>query len=388
MPWSETNRMEQRARFVLEAQQGRFTMTELCDRYGVSRKTGYKWIERYAGHGIAGCDDRHRAPARHPNATNPKLVVRIVALRRKKPSWGPRTLHARLCAKYPKVAWPCPSTIGDILTREGLVKRRRSRRPSHAPWRAPRTLPDAPNRVWTADFKGQFRLGNGAVCYPLTLLDAFSRFLLVCRGLKNTSVKPAQRWFEAAFRGFGLPDVIRTDNGVPFCAPGSVLGLSTLSVWLLKLGIRLERSRPGKPQDNGAHERMHRTLSQETAQPPRANPAAQQRAFDRFRREYNEVRPHHALQLRTPASCYTKSARAFPKDLPEPVYPAFFELRQVTKIGVFTWRQRPIFLTGALRGETLGFEPVADGLWSVFFGTVMLGRFSEHDYQFTPGMGH
>jgi transposase InsO family protein len=386
MPWSETNRMEQRARFVLEALQGHFTMSELCERYGVSRKTGYKWIDRYHGQGAPGCEDRCRAPATHPNATDPKLVTRIVKLREKKPFWGPRTLHARLVETCPHAGWPSPSTIGEILKRHDLVRKRHRRAP-RTTWRPARTIADQPNRVWTADFKGQFRLGNGALCYPLTMLDGCSRFLLVCRGLKSTAVKPARRWFEAAFREYGLPNVIHTDNGVPFCAPGSILGLSTLSVWLLKLGISLERSRPGKPQDNGAHERMHRTLKQEVAQPARPNEAAQQRAFDRFRKEYNDERPHHALDLKTPASHYTSSTRPYPNDVPEPVYPAYFERRQVTKIGVFSWRQRQIFVTEALRNETLGFEPVADGLWSVFFGAVMLGRFSEQDYRFTPGMG-
>jgi hypothetical protein len=181
--------------------------------------------------------------------------------------------------------------------------------------------------------------------------------------------------------------VIRTDNGVPFCAPTSILGLSTLSVWFLKLGIRLERSRPGKPQDNGAHERMHRTLKEEVVQPARQTQIAQQRALNRFRRIYNEQRPHHALELKTPASLYTKSERPYPTDLPEPVYAGHFEQRRITKIGIFSWKQHQIFVTEALRNETLGFEPVADGLWSVFFGDVLLGRFSQQDNRFTAGSG-
>ena len=385
MPWSETNRMEQRARFVLDAREKRFTMSELCYRYGISRKTGYKWIARYHGGGVPACDDRSRNPRLHPNATPPNIVKRIVSARRRNPSFGPITLRQFLTDQFPNVAWPCPSTIGEILKRNDLIKKRR-RRPARTTWRPARTNADRPNRVWTADFKGQFRLGNGHLCYPITILDAYSRYLLMCRGVKSTAHHTARSAFEDAFREFGLPDVIRTDNGVPFCAPGSILGLSRLSVWFLKLGIALERSRPGKPQDNGAHERMHRTLKQSIGS-PKPNAAAQQRALNRFRRVYNEQRPHHALQLRKPASHYQKSTRSYPGDLPDPIYPGHFELRRVTKIGVFTWRQHQIFLTEALRNETVGFEPVAPGLWSVFFGEVLLGRFSEADHRFTAGMG-
>jgi transposase InsO family protein len=386
VPWSETSCMEQRARFVLEALQGHFSMAELCYRYGISRKTGYKWIERYHREGVGGCEDRSRAPRKHPNATSAKIVARIVRLRREHRSWGPRTLHAYLVREYPDTKWPSPSTIGEILKRKGLVKKRRRRSP-RATWRRARTEPDRPNRVWTADFKGQFRLKNGALCYPFTLVDAYSRYLLSCRALKGTALLPTRKAFEDAFREYGVPEVIHTDNGVPFCAPGSVLGLSKLSVWFLKLGISLERSRRGKPQDNGSHERMHRTLKQEAVQPPRGHQAAQQRSLNRFRRIYNEERPHHALDMATPASKYEVSERCYPADLPDPTYPRHFEVRHVTKIGVFSFRQRQIFLTEALRNEAVGLEPVADGLWSVFFGDVLLGRFHESDYRFVPGMG-
>ena len=384
MPWSETSRMEERARFVLEALEGRFTMSELCYRYGISRKTGYKWITRYHGAGVPGCEDLPRAPRRHPNATDPRIAARVIKLRKKNPCWGPRTLHALLTQEHPGTKWPCPSTIGEILKRAELIRKRR-RRPPRTAWRPARTAPDQPNRVWTADFKGQFRLGNGQLCYPLTIVDAYSRYLLLCRGLKGTGASTARRGFEDVFREFGLPEVLRTDNGVPFCAPGSVLGLSTVSVWLLKLGIRLERSRPGKPQDNGAHERMHRTLKEEVVRPPRQTQAAQQRALNRFRRIYNEQRPHHALEMKRPAMLYTPSAKPYPAEVEDPVYPCHFDQRRITKIGVFTWRQ--IFLTQALRGETLGFEFIADGLWPVFFGEVLLGRFSEQDHRFTAGSG-
>jgi transposase InsO family protein len=231
-----------------------------------------------------------------------------------------------LLEKYPDVAWPCPSTIGSILKRVGLVKKRR-KRVDRMVWRTRRIRADHPNRVWTADFKGQFRLGNGEYCYPLTIMDAFSRYLLVNRALKSTAVKPARKVFEEAFREYGLPEVIHTDNGVPFCFPMAPLALSTLSVWFLKLWIELERSRPGKPQDNGSHERIHRTLKEEVAHPPRSSIAAQQRALDRFRQSYNEERPHHALGLKPPARFYTPSERPYPEDIPDPIYPKHFEVR-------------------------------------------------------------
>lgn len=386
MPWSETNRMEERARFVLDALQGHYTMTELCYRYGVSRKTGYKWIARYHGEGAQGCNDRLRCPRNHPNKTRALIVKRVILARRRHPGWGPRTLHGYLVERDPDIAWPCPSTIGAILKRHGLVKKRRRRAPRMV-WRPERTRPDRPNRLWTADFKGQFRLGNGTLCYPLTVVDAYSRYLLSARALRSTAVRPARRVFEETFREYGLPDVIHTDNGVPFCSPNTPLALSKLAVWFLKLGIGLERSRPGKPQDNGSHERMHRTLKEEVAHPPRYSLATQQRALERFRRCYNEERPHHALNLQTPARHYTYSPRPYPDELPEPEYPAYFEVRWVSKIGVVNWKRKRIFVSTALAHEPLGFEHVADDLWSVFFGTLLLGRLTESEARLVSGAG-
>lgn len=386
MPWSETCPMDERARFVRDAFSDCFTMTELCARYGISRKTGYKWLKRFQGGGRPACGDVSRAPRTHPNATSQKVVDQVLALRRKYPDAGARTLLWHLEQRDPRGAWPSPSTIGEILKRHDLIKPRRRRRPRMT-WSPARTPTDAPNRVWSADFKGQFRLGNGLLCYPLTILDGHTRYLLGCRALKTTAIGPSRQGFEAAFEAFGLPEVIRTDNGVPFAGPNSVLGLTGLSVWLLKLGIRLERSRPGKPQDNGAHERMHRTLKAGACRPPRGTFSAQQRALNEFRRVYNEERPHHALGMQTPASLYTASERAYIRDVADPVYPRHFETRRITKIGVFSWHRQQIFITEALRNETLGFEWVADRLWSVFFGDILLGRFDEENSQFLAGMG-
>lgn len=386
MPWSETNRMEQRAQFVLDALKGHYSMSELCGRYGVSRKTGYKWIARYHGEGAKGCADRLRSPRNHPNKTRALVAKKVVLERKRHPGWGPRTLHAYLTEEYPDVKWPCPSTIGEILKREGLVRKRR-RRVVRPAWGVRRIRADRPNRVWTADFKGQFRLGNGVLCYPLTIVDAYSRYLLACRGLPSTAVKPARRVFEEAFREYGLPDVIHTDNGVPFCFPSSLLGLSTLSVWFLKLGIKLERSRPGKPQDNGSHERMHRVLKEEVAHPPRRSQATQQRALNRFRQVYNEKRPHHALGLQTPSRHYKPSPRPYPEEAPEIVYPPHFEVRWVSKIGVANWKKNRIFVSTALAHEPLGFEHLAEDLWSVFFGNVLLGRVRETEARILVGAG-
>ena len=387
MPWSETNRMEQRARFVLEALQGRFTMSELCYRFSVSRKTGYKWLARYHAQGVPGCEDRPRAPIRHPNATSDEVVARVLRARSKHPTWGPRTLHAALVRDFPEIMWPAPSTIGEMLKRNGLIKQKRRRRVAHPPWRSARTRPDRPNRVWTADFKGQFKLRDGTLCYPLTVADAYSRYLLVCRGLRGTLAMPTRQAFTEAFREYGMPDVIHTDNGVPFYTPNSGLGLSTLSVWFLKLGITLERSRPGKPQDNGRHERMHRTLKQEAAQPPHRDESAQQRALNQFRRVYNEQRPHHALQLQTPSQHFSPSQRRYPEDIEDPTYPADFELRKIGTFGVFRWKHKDIFVSSALRHETVGLEYVAEDLFSVYFGRILLGRFDVKAGHFTPGLG-
>ena len=383
MPWSGTSVMDLRARFAAEAASGLFSMTELCERYGISRKTGYKWEKRYDEGGRPACADASSAPKSHPNETPPEIVARILELRRKL-GWGAIALRKRLRTLEPDVAWPSASTIGEILKRNGEITPRRRRRPRTA-WNSDRTRVDEPNRVWTADFKGEFRLRNGELCYPLTILDGYSRYLLQCRGLKSTAAAPARNGFEEAFREFGLPEVIHTDNGVPFGAPSSVLGLSKLSVWLLKLGIRLERSRRGKPQDNGRHERMHRTLKAAACRTPRASHSAQQRALNEFRTIYNEERPHRSLELETPAAYYTPSERRYPDRIPDPVYPGHFELRRVTKIGVFSWYRHQIFVSQAFHNETLGLECIADGVWSVFFGEFLLGRFSEENYEFTAG---
>jgi transposase InsO family protein len=368
--------MEERARFVLEALEGWSSMSALCEKYGVSRRVGYKWLERYQGGGLAALADRKRAPRRQAQETAPEVVAQIVALRRQRPSWGPRKLRARLQHLEPERSWPAASTIGEILRREGLVERRRKRAGRLGAWRSEHTEADAPNRVWTADFKGEFRLGCGRLCYPLTIVDAHSRFLLGCRALPSTATRGARATFERVFSDYGLPEVIRTDNGTPFRS-NAVAGLSQLAVWWIRLGIRLEWTRPRHPQDNGAHERMHRTLKAEAIRPARSSPELQQRAFNRFRRVYNEERPHESLEHQTPAALYRAAERRLPPRLPEVHYPEHFFCRKISKQGQFRWRKRGYYVSETLHHQTLGLEHTHDGCFNLYFGPVLLGEFNE-----------
>jgi len=380
MPWEETTRMKQRVRFISDLESCLYTMTELCERYGISRKTGYKWAERYVAESVDGLKDRSRAPKSCPHATPEALVKSLVELRQMHPTWGPRKLLAVLGKREPELPWPAASTVGGILKRHGLVEggRRRARRPSSHPGR-PLVQASAPNQVWTGDFKGQFRTQDGEWCYPLTVADAYSRFLLGVAGLDSVSESQAWPVFERLFREYGLPDALRTDNGSPFASAGAVGGLSRLSVRWIKLGIRLERIEPGHPEQNGRHERMHRTLKQETARPPAANRVAQQGRFDQFRREYNEQRPHEALAQQTPGELYQSSPRPYPPQLPEPEYPGHFEVRSVRRGGEIKWQGEFLFLSEALAGERVGLEEYEDGLWAVYFGSLLLAKFDERE---------
>ena len=268
MPWLETEPMKERVRFIVELESGLYSMTELCSRYGISRKTGYKWAARYSWEGVEGLRDRSRAPRNCPHRTPEALVEALVTLRRKHPRWGPRKLLAYMKKRQSRKAWPARSTVGDILRRHGLVvPRRRSRRTVVR--RVALIEPQAPNEVWSVDFKGQFRLGSRELCYPLTLADGLSRYLLSCRGLPSTVRTGVEPVMERAFRDYGLPRAILSDNGTPF-ATRALRGLSRLSVWWIKLGIEPLLIEPGHPEQNGRHERMHRTLKEETARPPKA----------------------------------------------------------------------------------------------------------------------
>jgi transposase InsO family protein len=378
MPWSETTKMRQRMRFVLDAEEELFTMTELCQRYGISRVTGHKWLERFRGHGVEGLEDLSRAPHHSPHQTPAAIVEMLAEARRCHPNWGARKLIRWLERRRPHLALPAPSTACDILKRLGLIKLRRHRR--HLP-QTGRGLTEAlaPNQVWTADFKGQFRTRDGRYCYPLTVADRFSRYLLGCRSQLSVETIPTRKNFQRLFRQYGLPQIIRTDNGVPFAAPTAISRLSRLSVWWIRLGIRPELIQPSHPEQNGRHERMHRTLKAETTRPPAQNARAQQRRFDSFRREFNHERPHETLQDKLPADLYQASPRPFPDRLPQPQYPGHFEVRKVSKNGGIRWKKGWVNISHSLLEQFVGLEEVDDGVWSLYFGPLQLGRFHEND---------
>jgi transposase InsO family protein len=279
----------------------------------------------------------------------------------------------------PETNWPACSTMGAILKREGLSKPRRRRPPAPRAWRPPRTEADVPNRVWTTDFKGEFRLGDGRLCYPLTILDAHSRYLLDCRALPSTASAGTRATFERVFAEYGLPEVIRTDNGVPFSYPRSVAGLSRLAVWWMRLGIQLERTRRRHPEDNGAHERMHRTLKAEATRPARRTAELQQRAFNRFRQVYNEERPHEALDMQPPASLYQPAEKRMPKRLKPMTYPESFQTRRINKHGQIRWRSSHYFLSETLRGQTVGLEFNDGGTWNIYFGPALLAELDDRE---------
>jgi len=370
MPFKETCVMDERVMFIGECLRGELPMSGLCERYGISRKTGYKWLDRYRDDPESGLLDRSRAPLHPACGMDAEVALAILSLRRRRPHWGPRKLRAVLALREPQLAWPAPSSIGDLLRREGLSSGRR-RRAAISPAARPFLDVAAPNDVWSADFKGWFRTGDGERCDPLTISDNHSRYLLTCRIVAPTGegVRPC---FLRAFRAHGLPRAIRSDNGPPFASQGAG-GLSRLAVEWLKLGIKLERIQPGQPQQNGRHERMHRTLKAETSRPPAASPEAQQQRFDRFRQRYNQERPHEALGLQTPGSHYTTSPRPYPVKPAEPWYDAEHAVRRVRSNGEIKWGGDLIFISETLEGEWVGVAETQDGDWIVRFADVDLG---------------
>ena len=382
MPWQERSPMDLRMQFVLEWQSGCWTMSELCADYRISRKTGYKWVARHEESGPGGLHDRSRRPHHNPRATDAELVKALLAVRHRHPRWGAKKLLAVAARQNADAAWPSRSTVCDLLKANGLITpRRRARRltgPASA--LAPVTMP---NQTWTADFKGEFLTGDGAYCYPLTVRDAWSRFVLRCDGLRGCTYAATRRRFERAFAEYGLPDRIRSDNGGPFASPG--LGrLSRLAVWWLRLGIRPERIALGRPDQNGSHEQFHSVLKAETARPAAPNAAAQQRRFVRFCREYNYERPHEALGDDVPAQHYTASPRPLPSRLPALDYPGHFEVRRVSCIGQVSWQGRPLFLSLALVGEDVAFEEIDEGLWTIRFATTAIGRYDARQCRLLP----
>lgn len=376
MPWLETNPMDERVRFIVALNEGLYSVAELSERFGVTRQCGDKWWRRYQAEGFSGLADKSHTPHHCPHKIGGGVAKAVIELRRKHPGWGPVTLIARLAKLRPDLQLPAPSTVGDLLKREGLVQpRRRRTKPPPGSGGAVRT--ESPNQVWTADYKGQFRTLDGKYCYPLTIQDSHTRFLLACDALLSTKTDEARPCFERIFREHGLPRVMHTDNGPPFASP-TPLKLTRLNVWWIKLGITPERSRPGCPQDNGRHERMHRDLNPARF-PPAEHQEGQQLKFDAVREEIDYVRPHHALELKTPAELYVPSERPMPERIPEPEYPAHFEVRRVHSTGVFRLHGRNFFISEVLPKETIALEEVADGVWSVFFYHVLLARLNERD---------
>jgi transposase InsO family protein len=385
MPWKETSVMEEKLLFVGDFLRAEEPMSVLCERYGISRETGYLWKRRYLSEGVEGLAERSRAPHRHGRAIPAALIVDIIQARQRWPYWGPKKLLAKLLEFKPSLAWPSASAIADILRREGLSCPRRRRRrvlTVEQPFGAVRAANDA----WCIDFKGWFRTGDGTRCDPLTVSDAFSRYLLALNIIKPVG-SAVEREMDRLFRHHGLPGAIRSDNGAPFASSGAG-GLTRLSARWAKMGIRLERIYPGKPQQNGRHERMHGTLKAEACDPPASTPSVQQRLFEAFRREYNADRPHEALGQRPPRLFYTPSARPYPDRLDDPCYAPDEAVRRVRSAGEIKWRGGMIFVSEALIGEAVAISERQDGHWLVRFADVplaLIDRYSQKVARFGPG---
>jgi putative transposase len=377
MPWKATNVMDERTMMISDYLSGNLSIAEIARRRGVSRRTAHKWIARYEAESVTGLQDRSRAPHRHPNAVTAGMERLILEWKAKYPLWGAPKIHSKLQGQ---TDCPAESTVSNILQRHGLTRQMR-RRARAKPTAGALASPLGPNALWCVDFKGWFLTGNGRRCDPLTISDAYSRYLLCCQGLSGfTGRRVVQPLFERVFREYGLPTAIRSDNGAPFASVG-LGGLSRLSVWWLRLGIGLERIAPGHPEQNGRHERMHRTLKEAVLHPPRRNLAAQQQAFDAFRSEYNEERPHEALNQHVPGSVYEPSRRDYPPRLAEPEYPVMWEKRGVRSNGEIRWQGKLVYLSQALIGQWVGLKPESDGIWRVHFMGEELGRLDERARQ-------
>jgi putative transposase len=371
MGWMETCAMDQRMRFVMMLEKQEEPFAAVCRRFGVSRKTGYKWLTRYLTEGVAGLVERSRSPHEHPQAMVPAIAARCLAVRRAHPSWGPVKVRAWLERRQPEITWPAASTIGALFDREGLTVKRRLRRRS-PPCSAPFADCEAANDVWCIDFKGWFLTGDGTHCEPLTLSDAHSRYLLRCQAVGRSDDDHVWPILAAAFREYGLPKTLRSDNGSPFASRGAG-GLSKLSVKVIKAGVVPERIAPGKPQQNGRLERLHLTLLQDTANPPARSLRRQMERFKAFQRLYNEERPHEALGNDTPIDHYGLSPRRWNGVLREPECHVDDEVRRVRHNGEIKWQGNTIYISTALIGEPIGLSQDANGAWTAYFGPIVLG---------------
>ena len=382
MPWNETHPVNERLKFVAAAQSGRLTMTELCESFGISRKTGYKLLGRYDRDGLEGLRDRPRAPHTHPNQTSAELEAAILRVRKAHTTWGSKKILAVLDRDHAVDELPSRSTVDAVLSRAGVVRPRRgrARRQPSAP---PVVAAHAPNDVWSIDYKGWFRVGDGTRCDPLTINDAFSRVSLECRAMVAPKLEDVQHRLEAIFWTHGLPSFLLSDNGPPFGSNG--LGrLSRLGVWLLRLGVQPIHIEPGRPDQNGRHERFHETLKAETATPPRSSIRAQQAAFKRFQVQYNKERPHEALGMRVPSELYKPSLRKMTWRLPEHEYPEGFELRRVRRDGTIKWAGAYAFVGEAFAGECIGVKLGDDERAYVHLGPRKLGVLHERSRTVLP----
>ena len=380
MPWKESSVVEERMKFVSRYLDGE-QMSELCREFGIARKTGYKIVERYQDCGLEGLTDRSRRPVRYGNQLPMQVEKALLDIKADKPHWGAPKIRERFIRKYPDFKPPAKSTVHALLDRHGLVKPRKRRR-----YRAQGTElsnSKAPNDLWCADFKGEFQLGSGRYCYPLTITDYASRFLIACEGLESTKTPTAFTVFERVFKEYGMPSAIRTDNGVPFASPNSLFGLSKLSVWWLRLGIAIERIKPGNPQQNGRHERMHLTLKRETTKPSEMNLLQQQARFDDFVKEFNAERPHQALDMKYPSEVYVSSERSY-AGLPLVEYPMHDRTILVTSCGRICIKKLKINLSLVFAGQAVGIKEVNDGIWLVTFMDFDLGYFDEDSRRFEP----
>ena len=371
MPWEERRPMDLRKAMIVDLLENDYQIAELSRKYKISRKTVYKWIKRYALAGEEGLNERSRAPKYHPNQVGDEVRELIVTMRIKHRGWGPKKIRQRMSMDHPELRVPAKSTIGKILKQQGLIgpKKRKLRTP---PYLAPLSESLAPNDVWTADFKGQFRTADGKLCYPLTIVDDCSRYILLCRSLEHPTHDEVRKWFERVFCTYGMPKAIRTDNGPPF-ASHSLGGLSRLAVWFIQLGIKAERIQIGHPEQNGRHERMHRSLKEATAKPPKTNMLLQQQAFDSFVEEYNQERPHEALNMLTPAAIYEPSSIPFPSIPIKFTYPADGIIRSVRSNGEIRWNKGKLFISENLYHERILLMPTDDRTFEIWFRSILIG---------------
>jgi len=382
MPWKETSAMEEKVQMISDWLKKEHNVSELGEHYQVSRKTVHKWIRRFEAGGIQALQEASCAPHRHPNATPLEIVSQLIDTKLRHSKWGPKKVVASLKQKYPETHWPVVSTAQSILYKEGLVNPGRRRRHT-PPYSQPFQECLKPNDSWSIDYKGQFRTGDGRLCYPLTITDNYSRYLLTCRGLRHPNHQSTQPYLERTFREYGLPLAIKSDNGAPFASTG-LGGLSRLSVWLIKLQIIPERIGLSHPEQNGRHERMHRTLKEAVCNPPGSCLAKQQSAFDHFQPEYNEERPHEALGMKTPASLYKPSRRLLPKKLDPVEYDSWMAVRRVVPSGGIMWRNNYIYVSQALAGEPVGVKQITEKTWELWFSSYLLGIIDEKTNKVLP----